>query len=365
MAKETTFDVFRAGTGHEQLTYFQDPASGLRAIVAIYSTALGPALGGTRCYPYESTEDAVEDVLRLSRGMAYKAASAGLDLGGGKAVIIADPVAGKTEAMLRAFGRFLQALGGRFITSVDVGTTVKDMEIISRESGYVTGLPKAFGGSGDPSPLTAFGVTQAMRAAARFAWKDSALKGRHVGVLGVGKVGANLVNLLLAEGARVTVADPDPAAVSRVRKTHPDVAVAAPELLASLDLDVFAPCALGGTLDEATVANLRAQIVCGAANNQLAEPEIGKMLADRGVLYAPDYVANSAGLIQVAEELRGYSEERAREAARAIYDTTLDVFERAQSDGVPTAMAADLNAERRMREISRLRAIHLPTRLGE
>jgi valine dehydrogenase (NAD+) len=354
--------VFDSGTSHEQVVFCRDPESGLRAIIAIYSTALGPALGGTRFYPYPDEAAALADVLALSRAMAYKAACAGLDLGGGKAVIIGDPALDKTEALLRAYGRFVQAVGGRYYTACDVGTYVEDMDVVARECSFVTGRSPAHGGAGDSSILTAYGVFQGMRAAAEVAWGSPTLNGRRVGIAGVGKVGRHLVEHLLEDGASVLVADVSREAVDRVRAAHPEVdAVGIDELVAAA-LDVYAPCALGGALSDDTVAALQASVVCGAANNQLAHPGIEKLLEDRGVLYAPDYVVNSGGLIQVADEIEGYSEPRARIKAAGIYDTTRRIFGLATDEGIPPSVAADRMAERRMTEIGRLRQVWLPAR---
>jgi valine dehydrogenase (NAD+) len=354
--------VFDRGTGHEQVTYFSDPSSGLRAIIAIYSTALGPALGGTRFYPYATEDDALADVLNLSRAMAYKAACAGLDLGGGKAVIIGDPATDKTEALLRAYGRAVQSLGGRYYTACDVGTYVEDMDVVGRESSFVTGRSPAHGGAGDSSILTAYGVFQGMRAAAEVAWGSPTLRGRRVGVAGVGKVGHHLVEHLLEDGASVVVADVNRDAVDRVRVVHPEVDVVDVDALVAQPMDVYAPCALGGALSDDTLGVLQARVVCGAANNQLAHPGIEKLLEERGVLYAPDYVVNSGGLIQVADEIEGYSEPRARAKATGIFETTRRIFELARDEGVPPAVAADRLAERRMTEIGRLRRFWLAGR---
>ena len=352
--------VFAQTAGHEQVVFCHDEPTGLRAIIAIHSTALGPALGGTRFYPYASEADALADVLNLSRGMSYKAALAGLDLGGGKAVIIGDPATLKTEALLRAYGRFVESLHGRYYTACDVGTYSEDMDHIARECSYVTGRTVAHGGAGDSSVLTAYGVFQGMRAAAEATWGAPTLHGRTVGVAGVGKVGHHLVRHLVEDGASVVVTDVDPAAVARVQADHPDVvAVADTDALVASELDVYAPCALGGALTDEVVEVLSASIVCGAANNQLAHEGIEKQLQDRGVLYAPDYMVNSGGLIQVADELEGFSFDRAKARAEKIYDTTKQVFALADEDGVPPAVAADRIAERRMREVGRLRGIWL------
>ena len=345
---------------HEQVVFCQDRHSGLRAIIAIYSTALGPALGGTRFYPYPDEDTALADVLNLSRAMAYKNAIAGLDHGGGKAVIIGDPATQKSEALLRAYGRFLESLGGRYITACDIGTYSEDMDLIARESGHVTGRTVPNGGAGDSSVLTAFGVFQGMRAAAEHRWGSPSLDGRLVGVEGVGKVGRRLVTLLAEAGASAVICDVNPDAVSRVVAAHPGVQeVPDRAALLAQQLDIYAPCALGGALDDDTVATLRASIVCGGANNQLAHPGIEKMLADRGVLYAPDYVVNAGGVIQVSDELAGFNFERARGRAAQIYGTTRQIFALADTEGVPPAVAADRLAERRMSEVGRLRGIWL------
>jgi valine dehydrogenase (NAD+) len=346
---------------HEQVLFCSDEASGLRAIIGLYSTALGPGLGGTRFYPYASEQDALEDVLNLSRGMAYKNALAGLDHGGGKAVIIGDPARDKSEALLKAYGRFVESLGGRYVTACDVGTYVADMDVVATQTRWATGRSEANGGAGDSSVLTAYGVYQGMRASAAHLWGSPSLAGRTVGIAGVGKVGKHLVGHLLDEGAKVVVTDVVPAAVDAVRAAHPEVtAVADAAALVRADLDVYAPCALGGALDDTVVAVLRAKIVCGAANNQLAHPGIEKQLADLGVLYAPDYVVNSGGVIQVADEIEGFSFERAKLKASAIFDTTRSVFRAAAAEGVPPAVAADRLAETRMAEIARLGSIRLP-----
>ena len=351
--------------GHEQVVFCQDRQSGLRAIIAVYSTALGPALGGTRFYPYASEDDAVEDVLKLSKAMAYKAACAGIDLGGGKAVILGDPSRDKSEALLRAYGRFVESLGGRYYTACDVGTYVHDMDVIAKETRFATGRSPENGGAGDSAVLTAFGVFQSMRAAAEHAWGAPTLHGRRVAVEGVGKVGHHLVEHLVHDGASVVVSDIDAAAVARVQAAFPAVEVRDVESLRTADVDVYAPCALGGSVTDELVPVLQARVVCGAANNQLEHPGIEKSLADRGILYAPDYVANAGGLCQVADEALhahggGFRFERAKAKAAQIYDTTLQVFRLADAEGVPPAVAADRLAERRMADVGRLRSLLLP-----
>lgn len=348
------------GDHHEQVVFCQDPRSGLKAIIAIYSTALGPALGGTRFYPYRSEDEAVADALRLSAAMAYKNALAGLDLGGGKAVIIGDPAQLKSEALLRAYGRFVASLGGRYITACDVGTRSEDMDIVARECKFVTGRTLTNGGAGDSSVLTALGVMHGMHAAAEHAWGSTSLAGRVVGVEGVGKVGHRLVSHLTAEGAEVVICDVSPAAIDAVRAKHPDVTVVADlDAMLARKLDVLAPCALSGTLTDDNVVAMTAQIVCGAANNQLAHPGVEKLLADRGIVYAPDYVVNAGGVIQVADELAGFDFERAKAACEQIFVSTARVLAIAKADGIPPSVAADRLAERRMSEVGRLRGIWL------
>ena len=363
-----SFDLLEAAAEHEQVVVCQDAATGLRAVVAIHSTALGPALGGTRFFPYASTEAALRDVLDLSRGMTYKAAVAGLDLGGGKAVIVGDPATLKGEALLRAYGRFVQTLGGRYRTACDIGTTSEDMDHVGRECDFVTGRTVAHGGAGDSSVLTAYGVLQGMRAAAEATWGSTSLEGRRVGVAGVGKVGRHLVAHLVEEGAAVVVTDVVDAAVRAVVATHPGVRpVGSVEELLAAGLDVYAPCAMGGALDDRVVDVLGAQgtrVVCGAANNQLAHAGVDKHLVDAGITYAPDYVVNAGGLIQVADELdpRGFSFERAQQRATGILDATRRVLALAQSDGVTPAVAADRVAEERIRSVGRLRSVWVPGR---
>ena len=347
--------VLDRGTGHEQVVFCQDQATGLRAIIAIYSTALGPALGGTRFYPYASEAQALEDVLALSKGMAYKNALAGLDHGGGKAVIIGDPATDKSEALLRAYGRFVQSLHGRYYTACDVGTYVHDMDVVARECDYVTGRSEANGGAGDSSVLTAFGVYQGMRAAAEHEWGSPSLAGRRVGIAGVGKVGRHLVEHLVAEGAEIVVTDVAERAVEQVQERFGQVdAVADADELVRSDIDIYAPCALGRALDDEVVAVLRARIVCGAANNQLAREDLAQTLVARGILYCPDYLVNSGGVIQVADELHGFSFERARNRATGIFDATLAVLRTADEQGITPAAAADHLAERRMAEVGSL-----------
>ena len=347
-----------AGEGHEQVVYCHDRHTGLRAVVAVHSTVLGPALGGTRFYPYATEDDALEDVLRLARGMTYKAAAAGLDLGGGKAVIIGDPATAKTESLLRAYARFVDSLGGRYVTAEDVGTTQPDMDLIRRETRFVTGVSRALGGSGDPSEATAYGVFHAMKAVARRAWGDTSLEGRHVVVSGVGKVGYALVRHLVEERSQVTVADVNQAAVQRACDNFAVEAVPA-EKAHAVECDVFSPCAMGGALSRTTIPELRCAAVVGSANNQLQDPECADLLTKAGIVYAPDYIVNAGGIVNIAEELSigGYHRERAYAAVRRIFDTPTTVLDTAACEGITTATAADRLAEQRIADIGHVRLI--------
>lgn len=347
----------------EQVVSCFDARTGLRAVIAIHSTALGPSLGGTRMLPYADLDAARQDALDLARGMSYKAALAGLPLGGGKAVVVGDPTTDKSPELLRAYGRFVQSLAGRYYTACDVGTDSDDMDVIAETCDFVTGRTVARGGAGDSAVLTAYGVMQGMRAAAEAAWGTTSLAGRAVGVAGVGKVGRHLVRHLVEEGAHVVVSDVHATVLRQVTDRFPRVRVAdSPQSLIDEDLDVYAPCALGGALDHDVVRRLRASVVCGAANNQLAHPGVETQLADRGILYAPDYVVNAGGLIQVADELHGFDFERARARAAGILATTRTVFAHAEADGVPPAVAADRLAEQRMADAPGAHTIWLPPR---
>jgi valine dehydrogenase (NAD+) len=346
--------------GHEQVVYGHDAATGLRCIIAIHSTALGPGLGGTRLFPYDTEEDALVDVLRLSRAMSYKAACAGLDLGGGKAVIIGD-AATKTEALLRAYGRMIESLNGRYVTACDVGTSPTDMAVLRRETRWATGASLEEGGSGDSGIMTALGTYLGMKACAQHVWGTSDLAGRHVAVQGVGKVGRRLVEHLHDEGARLSVADVDEsAAAAAAERTGADVV--AVDKIHAVDADIFSPNALGGVIDDDAIAELQCRIVAGAANNQLLEERHGQALAGAGILYAPDYVINAGGLIQVADELHpdGHSPERTRGRVASIADRLLEIFRHADDVGIPTSEAAQRVAEQRMTTVGDLRGVWLP-----
>ena len=336
---------------HEQVSIYYDASAGYRGIIAIHSTVLGPALGGTRFWNYRSDAEALIDSLRLARGMTYKAAVAGLNLGGGKSVIIGDNRTTRREALFRAHGRHVESLKGRYITAEDVGTSTGDMEYIKAETNYVTGL---IGKSGDPSPVTAYGVYRGIKACARYRYGSDALTGKHVALQGCGSVGYHLAKLLHAEGANITCTDIDPQRVKRVVEECGAKAVGSDDIYA-VRADVFAPCALGAVINDATVHRLPVEIVAGSANNQLAEDRHGDLLEQRQITYAPDYVINGGGLINVNAELHGWAPERARSKAGEIYDTILRVFEIAREEGIPSYQAADRLAEQRIAAIAKVR----------
>lgn len=338
-----------AAHGCESLHLAADPASGLRALVAVHSTVLGPSLGGTRFRPYTSLEEAAVDVCRLARGMTYKHAACGNDQGGGKAVIIGEPAELRSDELLVAYGRFVDGLGGRYLTAEDVGTTQADMDRLRAITPFVTGTSPELGGSGDPSPATAWGVFCAMGAVAERVWGDRSLAGRHVVVLGTGKVGSALARHLTGAGARLTLADVRAEVVGPLA-AELGAAVVAPGEAVTTECDILSPCALGGLLDAATIPALRCAAVCGAANNQLATDEDGERLGERGILYAPDYVVNAGGVINIADETApgGYDRDRAFDRVEAIADTLGRVFDLADRLGLTTAAAADRLAEDRL-----------------
>ncbi|OZC48477.1 valine dehydrogenase [Rhodococcus sp. RS1C4] len=349
VADTTVFDRTDAleGLPHEQVVFCEDHATGLQSIIAIHSTTLGPALGGTRFYPYSDQGAALTDVLRLSRGMTYKAAIAGVPLGGGKAVIIGDPRDIKTRALLRSYGRFIDTLGGRYISAGDVGTGADDLDVIGERTAHVVGRSAAAGGSGNSGPMTALGVYQSLRAAATSTWGTPDLTNRVIGVEGVGKVGSELIALLVRAGANVIATDVDVEAVRAVAARFPSIVVCDDVLDA--ELDVYAPCALGATVTVASTDRMTASIVCGAANNQLRTADVGQYLHSKGVLWVPDYVANAGGLIQVAGEKDGVDAQWVRHRVERIYDTVLSILDRSRSDSVPPGEAADRIAGARLR----------------
>lgn len=332
---------------YEQLVFCQDKQSGLKAIICIHDTTLGPALGGTRMWTYESEEAAIEDALRLGKGMTYKNAAAGLNLGGGKTVIIGDPRKDKNEAMFRAFGRFVQGLNGRYITAEDVGTTVADMDLIHEETDYVTGISPAFGSSGNPSPVTAYGVYRGMKAAAKEAFGSDLLEGKTIAVQGVGSVAYTLCEYLNKEGANLIVTDINKEAVQRAVQDF-GAKVVDPSEIYSVDCDIYSPCALGATINDQTIPQLKAKVIAGSANNQLKDERHGDQLHELGIVYAPDYVINAGGVINVADELYGYNRDRAMKKVEMIYDNIAKVIEISKRDGIPTYRAADRLAEERI-----------------
>lgn len=341
------FDTL-AEMGHEQVVVCSDPSSGYRGIIAIHNTTLGPALGGTRFWNYASDEEAITDALRLSRGMTYKNAVAGLNLGGGKAVIIGNNRAMRREMIFRAHGRFVESLGGRYVTAEDVGTSTSDMDFVHMETDYVAGLA---GRSGDPSPVTAHGVFRSIQASAMQRWGSDELEGRTVSIQGCGNVGRHLAKALHKAGAKVVVSDIDADRVAWVVAETDATAVNGDDIY-SAQADIFAPCALGGIINDKTIPKLKVEIVAGAANNQLLEPRHGDMLEERGIMYAPDYVANAGGVINVYSELAGWDAKRSFRKADEIYDTLLGVYEIARTDGIPTYEAADRLAERRLAAVN-------------
>jgi leucine dehydrogenase len=345
-----TFKEMQA-RGHEQVLFSYDPSCGYFGIIAIHDTTLGPALGGTRVWPYKSTEEALQDVLRLSRGMTYKSAVAGLNLGGGKAVIIADPKRPDRESLFRAHGRFVETLGGRYITAEDVGTSPMDMEFVKRETKHVAGLLNL---SGDPSPVTGYGVYVGMKACAKQRWGKDSLAGKTVAVQGAGKVASYLMKHLKEEGARLITTDIDPEKVKRAVEDLGAQAVA-PEDIYGVKADIFAPCALGAIINDDTLKQFKVEIIAGGANNQLAEPRHGIALEKQGMLYAPDYVINGGGVVNVFGELQGWTMERSKRKAQEIYDTILRVFAIASREKLPSFEAADHLAEERIRSVAALK----------
>ena len=347
-----------ATSGHEQVVFCHNKDAGLKAIIAIHSTVLGPALGGLRMWPYQNEQEALNDVLRLSRGMSYKNAVAGLNIGGGKAVIIGDPNKDKSEALFRAFGKFVDSLGGRYITAEDVGIDVNDMEYVLKETEFATGVHQVHGGSGDPSPFTAYGTVQGLLASLSVVYGNEEIGERSFAVQGLGHVGMEYLKLLRERGAKVYVTDINQALVQRAVDDYGAIAVGTDEIY-DTDADVYSPCALGGTVNEKTLPRLKCKVICGAANNQLANEEAGVELEKRGMLYAPDYAVNAGGLMNVSLEIDGYNRERAMRMMRTIYYNLGRIFEISKRDGIPTFKAADRMAEERITAIGKLRLPHL------
>jgi leucine dehydrogenase len=354
--QQSVFDQMQQ-MGHEQLVFCHDPHSGLNAIIAIHNTTLGPALGGTRLWNYNSHDEAIVDALRLSRGMTYKAAISGLNLGGGKAVIIGDASHIKSEALWRRYGKFVDSLNGKYITAEDVNTSARDMEYISLETEFVTGVPEYMGGSGDPSPFTAYGVFVGMKASAKKVWGKDSLAGKKVLVQGVGHVGQYLVGHLIEEGAKVYINDISAEKVAQTVDKFRAVEVIPGHNIWNLDLDIYAPCALGATVNTESIEKMKCPIIAGAANNQLADENVhGNMLRDKGIIYAPDFLINAGGLINVSAELDGYNRERVMGNVEKIYDRTLEIFALSEKENIHTQAAAIRLAEKRLDDIAHVKA---------
>jgi leucine dehydrogenase len=343
---------------HEQIVYCHDHETGLKAIIGIHNTVLGPALGGTRMWSYATEAEALNDVLRLSRGMTYKAAISGLNLGGGKAVIIGDAKKDKSEALLRKFGRFVENLNGKYITAEDVGMTTKDMEYIKMETDHVAGLPESMGGSGDPSPVTAYGTYMGMKACAKKAWGSDSLEGKKISVQGVGHVGGYLVELLAKEGCQIYITDIYEDRLKEISSKY-NAKVVDRDAIYDLDVDIYAPCALGATINDNTIGRLKAQIIAGSANNQLKDETIhGPALVEKGIIYGPDFLINAGGLINVYSELIGYNRESAYAQTEKIYDYTCDILHKAESEGIYTQLAATKMAEKRIADIGKVKSTY-------
>jgi leucine dehydrogenase len=345
-------EIFKslASDEHEQVAFWSDRVAGLRSIIAIHDTTLGPAIGGVRMHPYKSEQDALKDVLLLSKSMTYKAAAAGINLGGGQAVIIGDPAKDKNEVVLRSFGRFVESLNGRYITAEDVGTTVEDMEIVRYETQHVTGLSQALGGGGDPGQVTAIGLESGLLACAEKVFGSKSLKGLTVAIQGLGSVGYNLAELLFKAKCKLIVTDTDQGKVDTVKEKYGAKAVA-PDDIYEVEADIFSPNALGGVINDGTIDRLKVKVVAGAANNQLAEERHGDVLHEKKILYAPDFVIGAGGLINVVNELEGHGQERAIKRATGIHDILYKVLERSEKENIPPNKAATLLAEERIRQV--------------
>jgi leucine dehydrogenase len=345
--------------GHEEVVFFQDRSCGLKAIVAIHDTTLGPALGGTRMWPYANEEEALIDVLRLSRGMTYKAAVSGLNLGGGKAVIIGDPKKDKTEALFRSFGRFVESLNGRYITAEDVNTNVDDIEHIFTETNYVTGVAQQYGGSGNPAPYTALGTFRGIEAAVTRVYGSRNLRGRTVAIQGVGAVGFELAKLLNEVGVNLVYTDINEKNIQKMKESFPDAKFVSSHEIFSTACDVYAPCALGASVNDETIPMLKCKIIAGAANNQLKEDRHGLVLKERGILYAPDYLINAGGLMNVSIEFEGWADSKSRRMVDTIFDKTLEVFRISDEQNIPVNKAADVMAESRISSIKNIKNSYL------
>lgn len=354
--QQSVFDLMQQ-MGHEQVVFCHDPHSGLNAIIAIHNTTLGPALGGTRLWNYNTHEEGIIDALRLSRGMTYKAAISGLNLGGGKAVIIGDAAKVKSEALWRRYGKFVDSLNGKYITAEDVNTSARDMEYIALETQSVTGVPEYMGGSGDPSPFTAYGVFVGMKASAKKVWGNDSLSGKKVLVQGVGHVGQYLVGHLIEEGAKVYISDINQDKIKQTVDKFRSVEVVDGAKIFDMEMDIYAPCALGATVNSESIAKLKCPIIAGAANNQLADENVhGPMLVEKGIVYAPDFLINAGGLINVSAELDGYNRERVMGNVEKIYGRTLEIYDLSEKEKIHTQAAAMKLAEKRLQDIANVKA---------
>ena len=343
--------------GHEQLVVVSDAGSGLKAIIAIHDTTLGPACGGTRIWPYKSEREAMWDALRLSRAMTYKSAAADLPLGGGKGVIIADSHTQKTEALVRAYGRFVDTLGGRYLTTTDVGSTGRDMEYIKQETDYVVGLPVTAGGSGDTSIMTGLGIYMGMKACAKEIWGNDSLQGKVVAMQGFGKVATHTAHHLMKEDAALIVTDVFDGALDRARDLG--LKVVKPDDIYGIDCDIFAPCALGGVINPETIPQLKCKVIAGGANNQLLSESDGEALHRMGIMYGPDYILNSGGIINVESEISGiYNADRAREKTERVYEIMERVISISKTEEIPSAKAADRLAEERLKSVQGIRPVY-------
>ncbi|WP_121200621.1 Glu/Leu/Phe/Val dehydrogenase dimerization domain-containing protein [Mucilaginibacter gracilis] len=344
--------------GHQKVVYCNDEATGLKAIIAIHDTTLGPALGGTRMWPYKTEEDALQDVLRLSRSMTYKAAISGLNLGGGSTVIIGDSHRDKNEALLRMYGKYIKNLNGEYITAEDVGTNTRDMEYIRMETQYVTGVPESIGGSGDPTPVAARGVYMGIKGCLKELYGNDNLAGRSVVVQGTGHVGENLVKLLRDENAKVYVSDIDDDRLRQVAKKYGAEPVGHNSIF-DLDVDIYAPCALGATINTETIKQLKCAIIAGSANSQLKDDKLhGQMLLEKGILYAPDYVINAGGLINLYSEIAGFNKKRTMQLTENIYDAVRNVLKLSKTENIPTVEAANKIAEKRIADIKKIKTTY-------
>lgn len=353
---QSVFDIIQE-MGHEQVVFCHDPATKLNAIIAIHNTTLGPALGGTRLWNYASHADGIIDALRLSRGMTYKAAITGLNLGGGKAVIMGDASEIKSEGLWRRYGKFVNSLNGKYITAEDVNTSAQDMEYIAMETEFVTGVPEYMGGSGDPSPFTAYGVYVGMKASAKKAWGNDNLSGKKVLVQGVGHVGQYLVGHLIEAGAEVFISDINDAKLKETTAKFSTVKVINSNDIFNMEMDIYAPCALGATVNDESIQKMKCQVIAGAANNQLAKEDIhGPAVKDKGIIYAPDFLINAGGLINVSAELDGYNRERVMGQVEKIYDRTLEIFQLSDDEQIHSQAAAIKIAEKRIADIANVNA---------